>query len=427
MNKVWHYFQWFLIFNLLSSILLKFIDENLLLVTEEMERTKRENDLPNLEEEYQQLFWLKFLHLFLFNYVDNHLIRRSELIEESQKESNLYQLPYNETVDIYPAICSQKIPSPLKAKEGRFNFTVPFTAIVKNVELWGRDGIAFTEDRKIILEISLDRVDCLKYSVLATLKQGFNREYIRPISNVDYLDSACSLVNYWSHLYAHWIYECLTRLEALEYYSQKTDKKPILIIDKNPPAWKICSLELMGYGLEDCLQWNGYRARVNELVICSKRREEGRTSVKACYWVKERILSNIDSYTSSNLILNSNIFISRKKAKARRIINEEEVINNLTKLDFSTYVLEDIDWQDQVKIFAQAKFIIAPHGGGVTNIIFSKKLNLIELFGNKVSHFYYAIAQGLGFNYGCLFCEARNEDIIVNCQELTKMICRMRA
>ncbi|MFM6369840.1 MAG: glycosyltransferase family 61 protein, partial [Dolichospermum sp.] len=69
----------------------------------------------------------------------------------------------------------------------------------------------------------------------------------------------------------------------------------VLIIDKDIPSWKIRSLELMGYSLENYIQWNGYRAKVNELVICSKRREGGRISIKACHWVRERILSNVDT------------------------------------------------------------------------------------------------------------------------------------
>lgn len=225
--------------------------------------------------------------------------------------------------------------------------------------------------------------------------------------------------------FVHWISEGLTRLEAVEYYSKKTGKKPVLIIDKDPPHWKIKSLELMGYRVEDCIQWNGYRAKINELVICSKRREESRVSIKACSWVKERILGNIDSYAISKIPLSQNIFISRRQTNARRILNEEEVIVILAKMDFVTYVLEDIDWQEQVKLFAQAKIIVAPHGAGLTNMIFSHRATIIEIFGQKISHFFYTIAQGLEFNYGCLFCEVNNENIIVDCEQLRKIIDKM--
>lgn len=422
MNKSLDTFQQLLIIKLIYPILLKYIDTHLLTHTEVMEQAKRENNIPDLEEEYQQTPALRFIYFILFYFISKNLITRADLIKNSQRQQNLYKLNYEENVTIKLPITAQEIPKVLKEKAGIFKFTVPFAVEIKNVELFGIDAIGFTEDKKIILETALDRVDCLQHSVISTLKQGFNFQYIRPILNSEHIDLACSLVNYWSRLYAHWISEGLTRLESLEYYSQKTGRKPVLIIDKDPPLWKIKSLESMGYRPEDCIQWNGYRAKVNELVICSKRREEGRVSIKACYWVRERILSNIDSYGISQVTFSPNIFISRKKSNARRIINEEEVINTLAEMDFVTYVLEDINWQEQVKIFAQAKIIVAPHGAGLTNMIFSQNATIIEIFGDKVSHFFYTMAQGLNFNYGCLLCEANNENIIVNCEQLSKLI-----
>ncbi|MEB3177527.1 MAG: glycosyltransferase family 61 protein [Nostocaceae cyanobacterium] len=425
MNKAWRYLQELLIFKLIYPVLLKYIDEHLITMTEEMEKDKRENNIPKLEAEYEQLPILRLIYSILFNYLHNNLVNRVDLLKQCQEENHLYQLKYEEIIQIAPAISFQEVPSGLREKEGTFQFTNPFAVVVKNVELFGIYALGFTEDKNLILETALDRVDCLEHTSISTLRQGFNSQYIAPIANIEHLDLACSVVNYWSHLYAHWIYEALTRLEALEYYSQKTGKKPILIIDKDPPIWKIRSLELMGYRPEDYIQWNGYIAKVNELVICSKRREEGRISIKACHWVRERILNNVDSYAHPNLVLSPRIFISRRKANARRILNEEEVSNTLAKMDFVPYVLEDLDFSDQVKLFAKAEFIIAPHGGGVTNIIFSENLTLIELFGQKISHFYYTVAQGLGFDYACMFCESKNEDIIVNCEELSKMVYRM--
>ncbi|WP_445632994.1 Glycosyltransferase 61 catalytic domain-containing protein [Nostoc sp. DSM 114161] len=425
MNKAWRYLQEFLIFKLIYPVVLKYINEHLIILTDEMEKDRRENNIPKLETEYQQLPILRLIYSILFNYLHQNLISRIGLLEQSQAENNLYQLNYEEIIQIKPAISYQEIPAAFREKEGKFEFTNPFAAVVKNIELFGIHAIGFTEDKKIILETALDRVDVLEHTAISTLRQGFNSQYLTPVANLEHIDLACSLVNYWSPLYAHWIYEALTRLEVFEYYSQKTGKKPKLIIDKNPPPWETRSLELMGYRPEDYIEWNGARAKINELVVCSKRREGGRISIKACHWIRERILSNVDTYANPNLFLSPKIFISRKKANARRILNEEEVINTLAKIGFVPYVLEDLDFADQVRLFAQAEFIIAPHGGGVTNIIFSKNLSLIELFGQKISHFYYTVAQGLGFDYTCMFCESKNEDIIINCKDLNKIIYRM--
>jgi len=201
MNRVGSSLKHLLIIKIIYPILLNFIDTHLLTKTEAMEQCKRENNIPNFEDEYQQIPALKFIHFVLFNYLDKHLIGRAELIEDSQNNHNLYRLKYDETAAIQQPISYQPIPNVLKEKEGIFKFTVPFATEVKNVELFGIDAIGFSEDRKIILETALDRVDCLEHSVISTLKQGFNFQYIRPISDCEHIDLACSLVNYWSRLY----------------------------------------------------------------------------------------------------------------------------------------------------------------------------------------------------------------------------------
>ena len=426
MNKVWHCIQEFLILKIVYPVFLKYVDDYLITDTDEMQQAKIANDLPDLSSEYQQLSILKFIYSILFDYIHNHLIDRQTLITQCQSKNNLFQLDHQEIIQVDSPIYEGELLPMLEAKRGVFEFTTPFAAVVENVELFGLHGIGFTETKKIILETSLDREDCLRYSLIQTFKQGFDRQYIMPVANLEKIDLACSLVNYWSHLYSHWILENLTRLEALEHYSAKTGKQPILIINPNPPKWQIRSLELMGYPVENCWQWNGRRTKVKELVICSKRRQTGRTSIKACHWLRERIISNIEPHTSSNLVLSPNVFISRKKANSRRILNEQEVIDCLGKMNFVTYVLEDIDWEDQVKIFAQAEIIVAPHGAGVCNMIFAtKKAIVIEIFARKISHAFYALAQGLGFKYGYILGQAIDENIIVNCQELECLIQRM--
>ncbi len=425
MNQISRYLQEFLIFKLIYPVLLQYINNHLITLTDEMEKDKRENNIPILEYEYQQLPILKFIYSILFNYLHKNLIPRADLLEQCQAENNLYQLKYEEVVQLQPAISYQKIPTAFTDRQGKFAFTNPFAAVVKNVELLGIYGIGFTEDKNIILETTSDRVDCLEHTAISTLRKGFNPQYITPVDNLENINLACSLINYWSHLYFHWVLESLTQLEALEYYSQKTGEKPILIIDKDPPQWKIDSLKLMGYSKEDCRQWNGYRAKVNKLVVCSKRREGGRVSVRACHWLRERALSNINSNDPLKIPLSENIFISRRKAKSRYILNEEEVINLLSPMGFIPYVLEDIDWHDQVRLFSQAKIIVAPHGAGLCNMVFSQKATIIEIFSQKISHGLYTVAQGLGFKYGCMFCESKNENILVNCQELHNLIQRM--
>ena len=78
------------------------------------------------------------------------------------------------------------------------------------------------------------------------------------------------------------------------------------------------------------------------------------------------------------------IYISRKKARLRRTINEKSFNSELTKRGFETFDLEGLSLKKQIEIFFNAKLIIATHGAGFTNLIFSKNdLTFLEIFSKK--------------------------------------------
>jgi len=72
-------------------------------------------------------------------------------------------------------------------------------------------------------------------------------------------------------------------------------------------------------------------------------------------------------------------FISRKqgKKKARRIVNEMELYEPLKNLGFSIYHLEDLTFEQQVRLFATSQIITGGHGAGLAHIIFCAPNTLI--------------------------------------------------
>lgn len=95
------------------------------------------------------------------------------------------------------------------------------------------------------------------------------------------------------------------------------------------------------------------------------------------------------------------IVISRKKAIARRLKNEDEVIEALSDKGFSAIILEDLSYTQQVGLFYNAKAVIGLHGAGLSNLLYGKDIKLVELFPadrNPRDAFYFVqIAAALGF------------------------------
>jgi hypothetical protein len=78
------------------------------------------------------------------------------------------------------------------------------------------------------------------------------------------------------------------------------------------------------------------------------------------------------------------VYISRKKARLRRTINEKSFNLELTKRGFETHKMEGLSLKQQMEIFFNSKLIIATHGAGFTNLIFaSEDLIFLEIFSKK--------------------------------------------
>ena len=98
-------------------------------------------------------------------------------------------------------------------------------------------------------------------------------------------------------------------------------------------------------------------------------------------WVYEYIRSEygvIDGQVSGL----KRIYISRRFARNRRVINEDAIMPILKEYGIETVFLEKISFLDQVTLFNSAEIIVSPHGSGLTNLVFSnEKTKVIELKG----------------------------------------------
>jgi hypothetical protein len=106
------------------------------------------------------------------------------------------------------------------------------------------------------------------------------------------------------------------------------------------------------------------------------------------------------------------IYVSRRRArKGRHIQNEDALMDRLRLLGFRQYVLEDLPISEQIALFQRADMIVAPHGAGLSNILFSRQASVLELFaGGSVVPHYYLLAKSLGHRYDYLLGPASHPD-----------------
>ncbi len=65
------------------------------------------------------------------------------------------------------------------------------------------------------------------------------------------------------------------------------------------------------------------------------------------------------------------IFLARKNMKWRRLLNEEEIAMCLLDLGFETIYIEEMTVSEQIELFQQAQWIVAPNGSALLNLVFA--------------------------------------------------------
>lgn len=388
-------------------------------------------------------------------------ITKSDLII-TKKKYNLQEFDSKEIVSLGNFYTLKPIPDRIAHKiyPMQVKIVKPFVCEIEQADIIGNYPVAFDRERNLILETTLPRFTSIEahiaknVSIKTIITSQFSKKNQQPA-----IEIACILTNPWNNNFWHWTVDTLTQLEGLEYYQQQTGIKPKLIVENNLRAWQRDSLELLGYDQTDLIIWQDFRRTVNKLIVPSFRRSyediHGEISVTACQWLKRKILSNISRLESDraarvsgnaefslacstpasrhHISFSPKIFISRRKALGRRITNENEVMEALNTLGFATYILEEMSYIEQVKLFAQAQVIISPHGAGLTNLIFAAQPTILELFGSYVGREFANLARGMGFKYGCLACppprsEVRQKDgdMVINTNDLLELLAMMQ-
>jgi capsular polysaccharide biosynthesis protein len=95
------------------------------------------------------------------------------------------------------------------------------------------------------------------------------------------------------------------------------------------------------------------------------------------------------------------LFISRRHARTRTVANEEELLPILDRHGFTPISTENLSLPDQIRLFRSAEAVIAPHGAGLTNLIYSPPgTSVLELFStDTIRRCYWTLSHELGHPY----------------------------
>jgi capsular polysaccharide biosynthesis protein len=213
-------------------------------------------------------------------------------------------------------------------------------------------------------------------------------------------------------------------MKGIEFYYNEYDTYPELLIPRDPPDWLVDSLRFIGVPAKKLIQRRKSRYHVDTLVVPTVPRHTSLTapsgdftrSPQALNWVADRLTDYVNQSDSNE----ERILITRRDADSRRLDNESEIISLLSEYGFRSVNLSAMSLREQITLFNSIEYVVAPHGAGLTNIIYSTDIKILEIFGNFVSSIYYEIAGGLNHEYYFLQCndvQSKNGNSIVESRD----------
>ncbi|MCS7292588.1 MAG: glycosyltransferase family 61 protein [Gloeomargarita sp. SKYBB_i_bin120] len=209
--------------------------------------------------------------------------------------------------------------------------------------------------------------------------------------------------------YYHFLVDVLPRLYLLKQSQFWSEIQVCYVNRLSPRLRKLCPV-LAAAGLTDKqVFWADQHSHVQaQAVVATSLTGLPGMSYFKPRWVFEFLRATYLPQAQLPAQPQPRIYISRSRAHFRRVINEPEVLEVLSRWGYQPVWLEDLSFPEQVGLFQQARRIIAPHGAGLANLVWcSPGAKVLEFFSPTYQpECYWVMARQMGLDYGCLIGQA---------------------
>jgi capsular polysaccharide biosynthesis protein len=205
----------------------------------------------------------------------------------------------------------------------------------------------------------------------------------------------------WSYYYFHWMTDVLPRMFLIK---EKLDDLVLILPENFKEEYQLNTLSLFGIK-------NIYRIPHRSIVKFEKLWIPAHLAPTGNFIPK--VIQNLRNFIADKMEGNlgyskgSKIYISRSKAKMRKVLNEEVVAEFLKQKGFVILNFEEFSFYEQMSMAHHAKCMVSIHGAGLTNMLFMKEGAVLELRREEDGHnnCYYALADALNLKYFYQICK----------------------
>ena len=191
-------------------------------------------------------------------------------------------------------------------------------------------------------------------------------------------------------MYCHWVLNMLPRLGILEAAGETIAGFDWVLVNGQDLGFQHLSLEMLGVPPEKIVPVNPDRRHLHlEQAIVPSRIDRLRpwmvSFLRDRCWPHARL---------PDINFSRRLYISRSRAGYRHVIDEDGLIERLYARGFQGICLETFPFDQQVAIMQAAEVIVAPHGAGLTNLVFCRPGTIVLELCSPVyaPHYFWELA-----------------------------------
>jgi hypothetical protein len=273
------------------------------------------------------------------------------------------------------------------SRRKRFVPTTQFVAEIPGGRILGEEGYAVSPDDRILTDVVWNIGSTPERHVLLS-RATFPR--CAGARGRLFILSALGFDSYY-----HWLHEVLPKLGLLRAAGVAVDKYAVCV---RQPFQKE-TLDILGLREEQLLSLKAQSHIEAETLVCASMPSlDGEVPRWACRFLRESFLG------AAVPAERSRILIVRDTVGRRAWRNQRECGVVLERFGFRAVRLESMSFREQVGALAGAEVVLAPHGAGLSNLVFARPdAKVIELFSPRyVNPCYWKLACTLRLPYAYL-------------------------
>jgi capsular polysaccharide biosynthesis protein len=236
------------------------------------------------------------------------------------------------------------------------------------------------------------------------------------------INEAIWVIDLWSKNYFHWILECFPRILTLK---EAGIDAPLMIPQH---LYKVSyireSLEELG------IEVIPFRFRQSFEVAKLYTVTHDSPCAFDIDYLKKLQTFFLQNESPSAVEAYRKIYISRREASKRRIINEADLEPILLEQGFEIVQMEKLNFRQQRALMRESKVLLSSHGAGFTNMLFMPAGSIIiELHPNteRYNSCFYHLSAALNLDYYCSFEQTDHENpqvanLTINVDSISKLL-----